>query len=179
MHPERSMNGDVFQDVETPKFAKPPSSRFKTERVEQLWQLMGGHPRDFNEVAMRAELIQSSFLQAYAVGSVDSMEFMHTGRGQGTYEKMVGWARARFDEAVGGAVPFARIESVYVDPTVEANDAQDFLLAQLQFKVSRNARRVAGLLARVPSERLDETAVYLRRGFRDKTGSDDLVWTPE
>lgn len=151
---------------------------FSTERLEQLWRLQGGHPRDFLDVCVQDDVRSKKHLQTYAIADMPTAEYEWTGEGPKTANAVVGWMRARYERAFKGDVPFADIEGAYIDRRVDQLAVHAFLLRRMQERIRKGAYRIAGLRVEVPGELTRYAAYYMEHGFRDDGAGDTMVWIP-
>lgn len=177
----RDPDGRHERDAPTvPTLREPVSaSALSHKRLVHLWMLQGGHPTTFNDAHAHADVVSKRHVQAFAIGEVDSVKHLVEGKGPETVLKMVGWIRAALDEVVPGEPPWARVERVDIDRTVDPQPVRDFLVRRLQERIARDRRRIAGLSVHVPLDDVETAASYLSHGFDfDVEAPDALTWTP-
>ena len=164
--------------VGKPAFKEVRSTTVWSERrLRQAWELRGGHPSNYRCPEAYAEVRDWRYVQAIALGHADAAKHLSIGEGPETCLKVVGWARAKVQDALDGPA-FVDVEGVFVDPTVERPPVEAFLLRRLQEKVGRARNCYKALRVDVPGDDPGAAALHWGLGFRESGRGDEFVWYP-
>lgn len=100
--------------------------------------------------------------------------------GPPSVRRIVGVVRGTLKQLEIGKRPYWSVNGMHVDTTVEIEKVREFLVRQLQQRVTR-AKGVQGVRIVVPTSDTELSVWYMERGFRDGPDFDEsgsLIWRP-